>query len=383
MSPPPAPIDFFDEPKLASLHKLDVFGKYLVPWSRKMGSGWKHLWIVDGFAGAGVYQEGAIDGSPRLAARWARQEQERLGYPLVRCLNVERDSECFSELQANTREFGDLVKNFEGEFLEHLDGILDLIGRDPAFFFLDPFGVNGIEMATIERILERRGRKTEMLIHFSEKSFRRMAGHTVQNEKRTSVGRKVAEAKLERLDEVIGTPLWRPRWEGTVEIDAAMEKTVELYLSQLKTRGFQHAHQISIRDRYWDRTSYRLIFCTNSIHGVDVMSDRVCRYERELKETSEAGQLDFFSEPTEQEQHAALMGRIHEIGLRSGRMSREDVRHALVSESFGQYTTPDYARAIRDLVKANLIRRKTVKGISEREPLRFVERAQASLLETG
>lgn len=82
MVPPPQPIDFFQQAKIASLQKLDLYGKYLKPLSFKWGAGWRHHWIVDGFAGAVAYDDvSQQDGSPLIAARWARQEEQRCGYP--------------------------------------------------------------------------------------------------------------------------------------------------------------------------------------------------------------------------------------------------------------------------------------------------------------
>jgi hypothetical protein len=107
----PSAIDFFAEAKARSLHKLDLYGKYLPPlvykWGRLAGPRrpGRHIWIVDGFAGAGRYlpDDGgrAQDGSPLIAAKWARQVALDRRYPLVRCINVERDPNCFQELQRN------------------------------------------------------------------------------------------------------------------------------------------------------------------------------------------------------------------------------------------------------------------------------------------
>ena len=91
-----SPIDFFDEPKAVSLNKLDLFGSYLTPWTRKLGSGWRDgIWVVDGFAGAGAYQpdgKGRVyDGSPKIAAKWAAEQERARCYPLLQCINTEAD----------------------------------------------------------------------------------------------------------------------------------------------------------------------------------------------------------------------------------------------------------------------------------------------------
>lgn len=382
MVPPPQPIDFFQEAKLASLWKLDLYGKYLKPLSYKWGAGWRHHWIVDGFAGAGAYDDdGHQDGSPLIAARWARQEEQRCGYPKVRCINVERDPTCFHRLTANLAQWPHLATNLRGEFSEHLDKIIETIGRDPAFFFLDPFGVRGIEMELIEKIMNRPSRKTELLIHFSERSFARMAGHAAEGD-RTTVAERVAQTKLATLDKVIGSPMWRPWWSGDgVDPAERLEKTIDLYTSQLRARGFDFVHQIRIRDRLRDRSRYRLIFCTRSPHGVDLMSDIACRYERSLTEDASGGQGDLLAENDARERQAALMDAIHAVGLERGVMTREGIRHHLAPGAFGQHTITDYNRAIVDLVKRGGVERPSAVGIEDREELRFVAFPQGSLLE--
>jgi len=58
----------------------------------------------------------------------------------------------------------------------------------------------------------------------------------------------------------------------------------------------------------------------------------------------------------------------------------ERTGYASAPKLFGRYRTSEYAHAIRDLVRAGLIERSTPTGIEPREPLRFVEPAQGSLL---
>ena len=381
MPPPSNPIDFFAEPKIASLHKLDLLAKYLKPLTWKLGSGWRHIWIVDGFAGSGAYETGQ-HGSPRIAAAWAREEELRRGHPLLRCINVERDHGCYGQLQRNLAPWKDLVTNIHGEFADHLDDILAHIGRDPAFFFLDPFGVNGIEMEVIERILHRQGRKSEILLHFSDRSFKRMAGHLDVSDRRSSTAVKLGESKLARLDTVLGTPLWRPRWEGEVlDTDSAMETTAELYLSQLRERGFRYVHQIRMRESLNARPRFRLVFCTDSPHGVELMSDIACVYERSLWDEAHAGTFDLLlAEKARACGDGVLRDFVYEAGLAAKTATRQQLIHTLTPRIFGQYRTSDYAKAIRQLVACGAIDRASHTGIGEQEPLRFVLLEQQSLL---
>jgi three-Cys-motif partner protein len=390
----PSPSDFFNEPKERSLDKLWLFGDYLTPLTYKLGSRcgpsrrdpWSHVWVVDGCAGAGGYKEldasGRIwDGSPLVAAKWAEQERiRRGGYPVMRCINVEADPDCFAELRRNLAPYGDVAVALQGEFVDHVNDIIAMIGNDPALVFIDPFGVNGIEMEVLERLLAQRERsKTELLIHFSDKTFKRMAGHLTENAARTPVGVKSANSKLEKLDRVIGTPLWRRIWNSALSNEEAMDKIADLYVSELRSRvGF--ADQIPMRDHWGDVPPYRLVFCTGSPHGIEQMSHLAHKHEAELKARMLPGQMNLLADNEEREKLTALRNAIEALGIERGTITLDEIRHTLVPKRFRLHAHNDYAKAVRELVKAGVIERDTPTGIKDDEPLTFVPPAQGSLL---
>jgi three-Cys-motif partner protein len=381
------PLEFFEEVKEASKHKLELLQKYLKPLSYKLLYGWQRMWVVDGFAGAGLYEpdDDGVEhpGSPRIAAVWARQLELKHGEPVLRCINVEAKTAVFERLQHNLAPWKHLVEFRRGEFDEHLDAILTTIGGDPAFFFLDPFGVNGIEMELLDRILARPCQTTELLIHFSDKSFRRMAGHLNDNTQRTKVGQAVADAKVARLDAIVGSKLWQRIWlDKDRTTDERIEAIQALYCSQLKARGFKFAHSIAMRDSFGKRARYTLVFATNHPDGVDLMSDLACSYGRaQHDEHLDNGTFDLLWEQgrREDEVGSSLRDDIHRFGLAAGIASPLDIRQALVDERFAQYRKADYSKAIRMLVKEGRIARPNAAGIKEKEPLTFVRPPQQTM----
>jgi hypothetical protein len=182
------------------------------------------------------------------------------------------------------------------------------------------------------------------------------------------------------LDAVIGNRLWRRIWtDHNRSADDAIAATIELYLSELRLR-IGYAHQIAIRDTYSDRPAYRLVFCTGSPHGVELMSDIACRYKAKLKEEHDAGAMTLWEDQDARQRLTNLRDTIHSAGLRWSTATREQIIHELAPKHFGEHTSTEYARAIRELVNMGLIERDNATGIEPREPLRFVEPAQGSLL---
>lgn len=391
MTPPSSePLHFFDQAKARSLHKLNILDGYLRPFTYKLGSSagrgrrHEHVYVIDGFGGAGRYQpddEGRVqDGSPLLAAKWARQIKIERKHPLVQCIIVERDPECFRELQRNLAPWQDVATALSGEFAPRLPHILETIGDDPALFFLDPFGVAGAGMELIERIAGRPG-KTELLIHFSDKTFLRMAGHLDDRGDRVPVGQLVAESKLATLNSHIGTKRWRLLCAPGVDTDRAIDDVAEVYLEQLRSVGWSYAHQIRLRDRYSQRPAYRLMFATGSAHGVELMSDITCAYERSLKEEEDAGRMTLWQHHDESQHLADLRDRIFAFGREQETATPQDAIHQLAPQLFGLYRTSEYNKAIRELVQAGRIRRPNANGIEPRERLTFIEPPQTSLFE--
>lgn len=388
-----APGDFFADPKYASLAKITILGKYLKPFTYKLGSRPpRRVWLVDGFAGQGTYDPDdsgrCDDGSPATSAKLARElelREQELGRddPLLRTINVEADRETYVKLIGNLAPYRHLCTNINKTFEGALEEILARIRNDPALFFLDPFGVNGIEMHLLDRIRERAG-KTELLIHFSDRSVLRMAGNLDDNEQRKEVGQKAADSKVAKLDQVIGSLWWQRIWQNkTLATDQRIDDIAKLYASELRTRGFDHVHEIRMRDHYPDRPKYRLVFCTRSPHGVELMSYFACEYERELFDRHYEGSFDlFWIKQTREAARATLREEIHALGVSRGTLSRREIVHALTPAHFGEFLGSEYDEAIRSLVDRGGIERKSRKGIKETERLAFVQLPQFNLFGT-
>jgi three-Cys-motif partner protein len=377
--------DFFTDPKYASLAKITILRKYLRPFTYKLGSRPPgRVWLVDGFAGQGTYDPDdsgrCEDGSPATSAKLARMLELDRGDPLLRTINVESDRATYVRLIGNLAPYKHLCWNINDTFENALEEILATIRNDPALFFLDPFGVNGIEMHLLDRIRQRAG-KTELLIHFSERSVLRMAGNLDDNEQRKEVGQKAANAKVRKLDEVIGSLWWQRIWlNKTLTTERRIDDIAKLYASELRARGFDYTHEIRMRDDYIDRPKYRLVFCTRSPHGVELMSYFACEYERELFDRHYEGSFDvYWMEQKREAGRAALRDQIHELGVSKGTMTTREIVHALTPLHFGEFLGSEYNEAIRKLVDLGGIDRTSRRGIKENERLKFVTMPQPSL----
>jgi hypothetical protein len=84
----PGALDFFAEAKARSLHKLDLYSKYLVPLVRKVGRlagpgrPARHIWIVDGFAGANDHSHREIAATLHIRIRAVNNALQRARHKL-------------------------------------------------------------------------------------------------------------------------------------------------------------------------------------------------------------------------------------------------------------------------------------------------------------
>ena len=164
----------FDELHEWSERKQKVIRKYVDGAARILGR-MGTVYYVDGFAGRGTYGrpgEVQVPGSPLHAAQLAHAyESENRSWKL-RCINVEIRPDIYTGLVAATGPYSLLVENLPGSFASNLDRILTLVGTNPVVCFLDPFGVDGIDLSLIERFVRRRG-VTDFWIRFDAHEVRR------------------------------------------------------------------------------------------------------------------------------------------------------------------------------------------------------------------
>jgi three-Cys-motif partner protein len=295
--PQPTHSDFFREMHDWSDRKLRLLTDYVDVAAKILGSINK-IYYIDGFAGRGMYGDGA-QGSPLRIAELALRFQDE-GKPYsFQCINVEENDENFDNLAKQTTKYGSIVRNFHGRFANHLDTILHIIGSQPAIFFLDPFGLKGIEWSAIKKIITRPA-PSDLWIRFDHTDVRRLDGNFEVNEQKFQILAEVFgitdRTRLHTLLDAGATPAER------------IERCLELYQTRLQ-QAFQQAKGSGYADAYTIRSleeeyKYHLMFATAHEKGIILASNIVYSveetYQREIQEyreaTEVAKQLSLFAE---------------------------------------------------------------------------------------
>ena len=242
-----------------------ILEAYLQGWFPILGNSNSRILFIDGFAGPGEYRDGGI-GSPIVALECIRLHRRagRLANTEAVCLFIEQDNARVAHLRALLAKRDDheqtkiLIR--EGTFEDNVGELLDYLDEQkrrlaPAFVMIDPFGVKGIPMRLVERILANR--RSECFISFMDEPMRRWHDHPA----------------FERpLTELFGTAEWKqcltmPTWEQKRNFLHA------LYNQQLKSHGAQYVVQCQL----WNgnRHIYTVYFATGHEKGCDLMKQAI------------------------------------------------------------------------------------------------------------
>jgi len=283
--------EHFDELKDWSARKHALLHAYLDGFVRITGSRDPYVYYVDGFAGPGLYVDGN-KGSPILAAEYAQSLAGKT-YAL-RCINVEEDPDNFASLTANTVNYAPVVTNLPGAFGDQVDQILGMVKQQPAIFFLDPFGLKGIEWRYLSRVGQRSS-ITEILMRVNPSDLQRLAGFWNSAD-------PGAAAKCQLLTDYFGFSS-RDEWLK-VWLSDGVEGLINLYMTRLR-QLFKFAYRCAIRSINGS-LKYYLLFATHHAKGAVLMNDTVylreSDYQRDVQEFKEnqatlggqARQLGFF-----------------------------------------------------------------------------------------
>jgi len=336
---------FFEELREWSERKLRLLEKYVEPAARILGAFHGLVYYIDGFAGRGVYDDNSkTKGSPVRIAKLAEKfEQENRSYRL-KCVNVESNLDNFLNLESSTEAFGDKVQNLLGSFGENTDKILGIIGAHPAVCFLDPFGVKGIDLAAIEKIVNRKA-ATDLWIRFDPTTVRRLDGFFDDDSPK-------AKKQFGILPGIYGVEDWNylhSRLSGTTS-EERLNNVLRFYIAQIvnlyartKDAGYVGAYAIKT---ITGQIKYHLVFATAHPRGIILASEVICdveeSYQTEVREfnDSQPHQISMFSaQPSEEDIFAAKVEQLKADiwGAAHGKvLSHDQVYVSILGNWFGR-----------------------------------------------
>lgn len=372
---------FFNSPKSWSKRKHRLLGKYLPPFSAKIGSWAKLIYCIDGFAGAAKYEDGS-PGSPLMMAQLSNKCAAWSKPVHLKFINVESNPDNYSSLCSVTHQWEEkgIVKNLPGEFSSHIPNIISEIGSAPAFFFIDPYGPTYVRFTDLLPILKREQRATELIINFDADGLRRIAD-TMRTKTQTPQTIKTIKTNIGNVSDIVGSNAWEKAFANQELSTYEREDTLlKEYIKNL-TRHDYHVAAYAIRKSIGQHPKYYIVFCTRHRDGVVLMNSFIREEEDELlRETYDPSSYPLFAsiqtdvieaEVTQRRERlrsllAPYLGTI-------AHTTRGELRKHFIFQHFGEFHDKDYNAVIQELVDAcKLLPKHGRKRINDNEPLTYV-----------
>lgn len=337
--------EFANEMKEWSRWKHEILDKYLGAFAAILQ--WHQtIYVVDGFAGAGRYEDGSEGSAIRSARLASRIEADSKRNYSLRCINVEENDLVFATLEKNLKEYGDLVDNWHGSFSDYVESIVAKVAEQPTLFFLDPFGVKGLEWEKLFPIFQRKSSRfahvvTELLIRFDVRAVSLMAGHFAANSP-SSLSNQKSLLDIFGLSSVED---WNNLIKHTGNNPSSL---VEAYCTKLREH-FEYAVPMPVRRTDTGQLKYYLIFATRHEKAVSEMNKVLYKVDamRDLEVYDPAkatGQLELFNV----EEHTLLneLETLKKIVMQQLEVGEKISRSSLVTQVA---TSKNYFGAFSDM----------------------------------
>lgn len=294
------------EPHTRAKHQ--ILRRYLNAWLPIISSTSQEVLFLDSFAGPGIY-EGGEDGSPIIALK-ALIEHAHLHVikSKVHFVFFEAKKKRAAKLESVVQPLrsglpqGSTAVVLQGKYSELMTNALNELDAKraklaPSLVFIDPFGVSGLPITLVRRILATRS--CEVLINF-------MVGYA---------HRFISTPEFEKhLDDVFGVPDWRE-----AQALVGHERTDflrRLYITQLTLPGIsgraEYARAFSMLDG-GKRPIYDLVFATNHVRGIDRMKDALWKVDgvtgERFSDATSIGQATLLDESTHHDEALISMLR--------------------------------------------------------------------------
>ena len=374
--------EFFGELREWSERKLKILEGYLDSFVKVTGSRREtsFVYYVDAFAGAGLYRDGEKGSALRAAELAQRYQKERKRYRL-KCINVEVDRANFENLEANTAGYEDLVLNLYGTFADNINHILQETTGSPALFFLDPFGVKGIDWSLIRQIIHR-GHISDLWIRFDHTAVRRLAGRYSMQD----AGARKSFAILCRTYGINDPEQLHNQLAGTISADRK-QNAIDLYVNRLaeefdKVRQKGFAAAFSIRS-ITEQDKYALVFAAGHPRGAIIASEMFCSadetYRQDVKDykTSRPYQPSLFPlEPSPEDIFQDKVTRLSEAiwqACQGETISRLEIYERILPEWFGRIRSTHLTKALKKLQDEGHIQSATGPSSNEKTIFSFRE----------
>lgn len=395
---------FFARKRPWSAAKHRIMLKYIQAHCYNLGGSksYQSMYInyVDGFAGAGKYDEGIgienfvdqskfwqryktefldTDGSPLIALKCAKifSFEERV---TLRCFFTEEDKDLNQELKRNCSLIGEGLpyKVYDPQrFDKTLTQIMNELDKYPTLFFLYAFGVKGVTFEQICSIADYVSKyKGELFLLFHNRAVARHAG-LYKTSYKNSKDQKTAETYTQHLTNLLGHNSdldWKRKWLECQDQEQKQKFerwALEYFKFRLQQKSsFKGVASFEIKETYNDsRPQYNIVVGSNHPRKAfgEFLNEFFCEENRLLFfEDDKSGKNHKFLNQSwnreNDERVEIIRPEIIEILRRNNQdwIMLKDVISLIILEigKLGYLSRPKYREILLDFHKINIIEAK-------------------------
>lgn len=255
--------------------KLEILRKYLKAWAIIIGSHFPTAYFVDCFAGRGKYHLGgkknSVSGSPLIGVETsvevkAIKKKKGIDFNL-NVIAIESDKDNIASLNKFLEEIASKcetkIKLFKSEFASAIPEIVKNIDNIPAFFFIDPYGIKGINKDTLDLIVNRNG-STEIFFNYMTMGIQRVKGQQKNIDNKDENIKITAIKTVSHMDNFFGDKKW---------IEKDDEELLKHFVEQVFNKNYKFVLNFNVPYSKRSGTIYNLLFATNYSCGEKIMRD--------------------------------------------------------------------------------------------------------------
>jgi len=264
------------------------------------------------------------------------------------------------------------IQTRHGRFLDQVAEIERLIPTSPVFLYLDPYTVEGLEWAVLDRLFRKiaEGQSVEVLLNFNAESFVRRGLAALKmdvpiadaaDDPDTDVPTGADATTSGRLDGIVGGDWWRPLLTADSNYFDKITAVLAGFSDKLRSR-FSRVCAHNIYALATDkRPKYALVFGSRHQEALLLMNDAMVGSREMLAEGSEPEEAVLFDNRTEAivPDRARLTRLILEVA--AARKPRIDVIEGVVRAWIGGWRRAEIRGEIETLLRSGRLRSATGK----------------------
>jgi len=367
-----ADASFFDEKKHWSKRKDEILGCYLVPYLAKIGTQSYPVFIVDAFAGPGVFGDGE-QGSPSIICQIVQDFLSKGTGLEVSVLCIEAKEELHNKLTSSIKDYS-FAEARCGKFEDYIQFIEKKAETHSVFLYIDPWTVEGLNWNSMESIfqhLQVSHMSIEVLINFNAQSFGRRGLAALKmlvppaNPEFEELEKVDADIltppSIENLNKVAGGE-W---WQEVLKTDKSFPEKVQLLArgmcNKLSLR-FNEVCQHAVKALpHHTVPKYYLIFASRHPDALLLMNDEMVKSQRVLADLAKPKTPHLF-----EMRSTELVPDIDELPSiilkhASVPTERKEVILSVVRECFCMFAKKEIRGCIENMLKKGVLKSETGK----------------------